>query len=155
MKDRSTRQLRAESIYVRNDGYKQRDNTLALSKKLCIPFKAGDLWVGKQGRLELHYEAREDPDSILLKPSDHEDAWDPWTATALEAEVWPEKHPPRVAWHVLNDLDNLEFARVLFAVSDDAKRDSLLKILGENCYSHLDRISVETIAATRNESTTR
>ena len=56
MKDRSTRKLRAESIYVRNDGYKQRDNTLVLSKKLRVRFKAGDLWVGKQGRLELHYD---------------------------------------------------------------------------------------------------
>jgi putative transposase len=56
MKDRSTRQLSAESIYVRNDGYKQRDNTLTLSKKLRIPFKNGDMWVGKQGRLELHYD---------------------------------------------------------------------------------------------------
>jgi putative transposase len=56
MKDRSTRKLRAESIYVRNDGYKQRDDTLVLSKKLRIPFKSGDLWVGKQGRLELHYD---------------------------------------------------------------------------------------------------
>jgi hypothetical protein len=97
-------------------------------------------------------EAQEDPDSILLKPSDHEDVWDSWTATALEAEVWPEKHPRRIAWHVLNDLDNLEFARVLFAVSDDTKRDSLLRILAEKCCSHLDRISVETIATTRPES---
>jgi hypothetical protein len=98
-------------------------------------------------------ETQEDPDSILLKPSEDQDAWDPWTATALEAEVWPEKHPERVAWHVHNDLDNLEFARVLFAVADDAKRDSLLKILTENCYSHLDRISVETIAATQQKHT--
>jgi len=56
MKDRSTRKLRAESIYVRNDGYKQREGELVLSKKLRIPFKSGDLWVGKQGRLELHYD---------------------------------------------------------------------------------------------------
>lgn len=56
MKDRSTRKLRAESIYVRNDGYKQREDALVLSKKLRIPFKSGDLWVGKQGRLELHYD---------------------------------------------------------------------------------------------------
>jgi putative transposase len=56
MKDRSTRKLRAESIYVRNDGYKQRDDTLVLSKSLRVRFKAGELWVGKQGRLELHYD---------------------------------------------------------------------------------------------------
>jgi transposase len=27
-----------------------------LSKNLHVRFKAGDLWVGKQGRLELHYD---------------------------------------------------------------------------------------------------
>lgn len=56
MKDRTTRKLRAESIYVRNDGYRQEEDTLKLSKTLRIRFKAGDLWVGKQGRLELHYD---------------------------------------------------------------------------------------------------
>ena len=56
MKDRQTRRLVAESIYVRNDGYKQQENVLTLSKGLRVPFRAGDLWVGKQGRLELHYD---------------------------------------------------------------------------------------------------
>ncbi len=56
MKDRSTRKLRAEAIYVRNDGYRQDDDKLRLSKTLQIRFKAGGLWVGKQGRLELHYD---------------------------------------------------------------------------------------------------
>jgi putative transposase len=56
MKDRQTRRLVAESIYVRNDGYKQQEDILTLSKGLRVPFKAGDLWVGKQGRLELHYD---------------------------------------------------------------------------------------------------
>jgi putative transposase len=56
MKDRQTRRLVAESIYVRNDGYKQQENVLTLSKRLRLPFKASDLWVGKQGRLELHYD---------------------------------------------------------------------------------------------------
>jgi putative transposase len=50
MKDRQTRRLVAESIYVRNDGYRQADDTLVLQ------FKAGELWVGEQGRLELHYD---------------------------------------------------------------------------------------------------
>jgi len=56
MKDRQTRRLVAESIYVRNDGYKQREEELVLSKSLRVRFKAGELWVGKQGRLELHYD---------------------------------------------------------------------------------------------------
>jgi len=56
MKDRQTRRLVAESIYVRNDGYKQQEDVLTLSKGLRIRFRAGDLWVGKQGRLELHYD---------------------------------------------------------------------------------------------------
>jgi len=56
MKDRSTGKLKAEAIYVRNDGYRQDHDTLVLSKTLHVPFKAGELWVGKQGRLELHYD---------------------------------------------------------------------------------------------------
>ncbi|MGB9022397.1 MAG: transposase [Candidatus Bathyarchaeia archaeon] len=57
MKDRQTRRLTANTIYVRNDGYRQEDDTLILSKSLGVPFKAGDLWLGKQGRLELHYDS--------------------------------------------------------------------------------------------------
>jgi putative transposase len=56
MKDRNRKALIAESVYVRNDGYRQTDRELVLSKELRIPFKAGDLWVRKQGRLELHYD---------------------------------------------------------------------------------------------------
>jgi len=55
MKDHKTRRRKAEAVYVRNDGYRQEENTLVLSKHLRVPFKAGDLWVGKQGRLELHH----------------------------------------------------------------------------------------------------
>jgi putative transposase len=56
LKDRKTRNRRAEAIYVRNDGYRQREDALVLSKNLRIRYKAGELWVGKQGRLELHYD---------------------------------------------------------------------------------------------------
>ena len=56
MKDCSTGKLKAEAIYVRNDGYRQDHDTLVLSKTLHVPFEAGELWVGKQGRLELHYD---------------------------------------------------------------------------------------------------
>ena len=56
MKDRNTRRRKAEAIYIRNDGYRQQDDTLVLSKNLRIRFRAGDLWLGKQGRLELHYD---------------------------------------------------------------------------------------------------
>jgi putative transposase len=56
MKDRNTRRRKAEAIYIRNDGYRQQDETLVLSKNLRIHFRAGDLWIGKQGRLELHYD---------------------------------------------------------------------------------------------------
>jgi len=56
LKDRHRRTLIAESIYVRKDGYRQIGQILVLSKKLRIGFKAGDLWVGEQGRLELHYD---------------------------------------------------------------------------------------------------
>jgi putative transposase len=57
MKDRSTVRRRPEAIYARNDGYRQKENSaLVLSRNLRIPFKAGDLWIGKQGRLELHFD---------------------------------------------------------------------------------------------------
>ena len=56
MKDRNTRKRTANAIYVRNDGYRQDGDSLVLSKTLRVRFKAGDLWLGKQGRLELHYD---------------------------------------------------------------------------------------------------
>jgi len=56
MKDRNTRRRMAHAIYVRNDGYRQDGNSLVLSKNLRVHFKAGDVWLGKQGRLELHYD---------------------------------------------------------------------------------------------------
>ena len=56
MKDRHTLKRTADAIYVRNDGYRQDGDGLVLSKKLRVRFKAGDLWLGKQGRLELHYD---------------------------------------------------------------------------------------------------
>jgi putative transposase len=56
LKDRRTGAPIANSIYVRNDGYRQNEDELVLSKTLRIRFKAGELWVGKQGRLELHYD---------------------------------------------------------------------------------------------------
>ena len=56
MKDRKTQKRETEAIYVRNDGYRQQDDTLVLSKNLRIRFRAGDVWLGKQGRLELHYD---------------------------------------------------------------------------------------------------
>ncbi len=56
MKDRQTRKRMANAIYVRNDGYKQKEDMLVLSKDLRIRFNAGELWIGKQGRLELHYD---------------------------------------------------------------------------------------------------
>ena len=56
MKDRNTRQRTANAIYVRNDGYRQDGDGLVLSKMLRVRFTAGTLWLGKQGRLELHYD---------------------------------------------------------------------------------------------------
>ena len=90
-------------------------------------------------------EAREDPDGALLRASEEVDTWDIRGATALEVEVWPEKHPDRIKWHVINDLNNLGFDRILFAVSDDGKRDRLLKFLHENCREYFDRITVELV----------
>ena len=56
LKDRTTRRRKAVAIYVRNDGYRQEEDRLVLSRTLHIQYKAGELWVGQQGRLELHYD---------------------------------------------------------------------------------------------------
>jgi hypothetical protein len=88
-------------------------------------------------------EAREDPDGVLLRASEEADTWDIWRGTALEVEIWPEKHPGRVKWHVINDLNNLNFDRVLFVVGDRGKREWLLSFLRGNCRGYLDRINVE------------
>ncbi|MDG6995941.1 MAG: transposase [Nitrososphaerota archaeon] len=40
-------------FYVRNDGWSLNDTTISLSKNLKIPYNCGQLWVGKQGRLEV------------------------------------------------------------------------------------------------------
>ena len=88
-------------------------------------------------------EAREDPDGVFLRASEEADTWDVCRATALEVEIWPEKHPERVKWHVVNDLTNLNFDRVLFVLGDHGKREWLLGFLRSNCHGYLDRISVE------------
>ena len=40
-------------FYVRNDGWRMDEEAIAISKDLKIPYQCGQLWVGKQGRLEV------------------------------------------------------------------------------------------------------
>jgi putative transposase len=42
-----------KGLYVRNDGWNMDENRISLSKNLNIPYNCGQLWVGKQGRLEI------------------------------------------------------------------------------------------------------
>ena len=42
-----------KGLYVRNDGWRMDGNIVSLSKNLRIPYNCGQLWVGKQARLEL------------------------------------------------------------------------------------------------------
>ena len=43
----------ARAFYVRNDGWSMDEDVISISKDLKIPYQCGDLWVGKQGRLEV------------------------------------------------------------------------------------------------------
>jgi putative transposase len=40
-------------FYVRNDGWKMDERNVSVSTKLKIPYNCGQLWVGRQGRLEV------------------------------------------------------------------------------------------------------
>lgn len=40
-------------MYVRNDGWAMDEDIISLSKELKIPYQCGQIWVGKQGRLEV------------------------------------------------------------------------------------------------------
>jgi putative transposase len=40
-------------FYIRNDGWSMDEKAVSISRALKIPYKCGQLWVGKQGRLEV------------------------------------------------------------------------------------------------------
>jgi len=42
-----------KAFYARNDGWRMDDEVISVSKGLKIPYRCGELWVGKQGRLEV------------------------------------------------------------------------------------------------------
>ena len=42
-----------KGLYVRNDGWRMKENIVSLSKNLKVPYNCDQLWVGKQGRLEI------------------------------------------------------------------------------------------------------
>jgi putative transposase len=46
----------ARAFYVRNDGWSISENEVSISKDVKIPYQCGELWVGKQGRLEVLYD---------------------------------------------------------------------------------------------------
>ena len=43
----------AKAFYVRNDGWSMNENEISISRAVKIPYQCGELWVGKQGRLEV------------------------------------------------------------------------------------------------------
>lgn len=85
----------------------------------------------------------EDPDAILIPPADDHDEWDLPRARALEVEIWPEKHPDRVRWHLTNDQDNHQLYRVLFATTTEQKRQAILNAIESSDKSHLERVDIE------------
>jgi putative transposase len=46
----------ARAFYVRNDGWSINENEISVSKDVKISYQCGELWVGKQGRLEVLYD---------------------------------------------------------------------------------------------------
>jgi len=46
----------ARAFYVRNDGWSMNENEISISRDIRIPYQCGELWVGKQGRLEVLYD---------------------------------------------------------------------------------------------------
>jgi len=43
----------AKAFYTRNDGWRMNEEVISISKDLRVPYQCGDLWVGRQGRLEV------------------------------------------------------------------------------------------------------
>lgn len=43
----------ARAFYVRNDGWSMNENEISIAGNIKIPYQCGELWVGKQGRLEV------------------------------------------------------------------------------------------------------
>lgn len=43
----------AKAFYVRNDGWSMNENEISVSRNVKIPYQCSELWVGKQGRLEV------------------------------------------------------------------------------------------------------
>jgi putative transposase len=44
----------ATAFYVRNDGWSANENGISVGSDTRVPYQCGDLWMGKQGRLEVH-----------------------------------------------------------------------------------------------------
>lgn len=42
-----------KGFYVRNDGWRMSDSAISVSRQTSVPYSCGQLWVGKQGRLEV------------------------------------------------------------------------------------------------------
>jgi putative transposase len=43
----------ATAFYVRNDGWSANENGISIGRDTRVPYHCGDLWVGRQGRLEV------------------------------------------------------------------------------------------------------
>jgi len=43
----------AKAFYARNDGWRMNEEFVSISKDLKVPYRCGELWVGRQGRLEV------------------------------------------------------------------------------------------------------
>jgi len=85
------------------------------------------------------------PDAIIIPPHPFQDSWDYERASALEAETYPEKHPDRVRWHIVNDLRNLCFHRVIFAVENEEKKVAIEDAITQLDTSLKSRVEIRII----------
>ena len=85
------------------------------------------------------------PDAIIISPHPFQDSWDCERASALEAEAYPEKHPDRVRWHVINDLRNLRFHKTIFAVESEKKKAAVEDAIAQLDTSLKSRVEIRII----------
>lgn len=85
-----------------------------------------------------------DPDGILVPPRPDGRGWDLEGQIAVEVETTPDRNPERVKGHLRNDLETLQFSRViLVCTSREGKRavERLLRFdpeLGEETYRRVE-----------------
>jgi len=89
--------------------------------------------------------AQPNPDGVIVPPHPFQDSWEFARAAALEAETYPEKHPDRVRWHVINDLRNLDLHSVIFAVDCEERKAAIEGAIAQLEENLTSRVEIRTV----------